>query len=63
MAVAMGFSFAQVETYKAVESDNQFQQTKVSIILPTYNEKENISPLLVCRPGDLRAKSLELLQD
>jgi hypothetical protein len=46
MAAAMGFSFAQVETHKAVQSDESIQQTKASIVLPTYNEKDTICPLI-----------------
>ena len=44
MATAMGFSFAQVETLKAVQSDESIQQTKATIVLPTYNEKDTICP-------------------
>ncbi len=61
MAAAMGFSFAQVETHKAVQSDESIQQTKASIVLPTYNEKDTICPLIGQLIGLKNSFSLEIL--
>ena len=61
MAAAMGFSFALVETHKAVQSDASIQQTKATIILPTYNEKDTICPLIGQLIGLKNNFSLEIL--